>query len=265
MPPKVNKNQRDEDNGDNEEQSKRFKDSLSLEAMNSKVCAVQSDVTELKLDIKEIKTSIQKMSASVGVANDNMKTELTTALSKITETLTGLVTQVNNLNEKNKEKEVKINEMDRRINSLEQQLLNNSIEIKNIQNKNMSANDVVKTIAANVNVEITEDDISNAYSLKRDDTKIIVEFSSINRKRQIMSNITRHRVEGNIINETSSANTESQNNNNNFIYVNDLLTPYNRRLLWLAKSKAKECKWDFVWFRNGLILAKKKTKNLHQF
>ena len=77
------------------------------------------------------------MSTSVGVANDTMKTELTSALSKITETLTGLVLQVNNLNEKNKEKEVKINEMDRRINKLEQQLLNNNIEIKNIQNNKM--------------------------------------------------------------------------------------------------------------------------------
>lgn len=44
---------------------------------------------------------------------------------------------------------------------------------------------------------------------------------------------------------------------NKFLYINDQLTFNNRRLLWLAKAKAKEAKWKFVWVRNDTIFARK--------
>lgn len=57
-----------------------------------------------------------------------------------------------------------------------------------------------------------------------------------------MSKVVRHRVDANMIN-----NSDDQNK---YIYIN-------RRLLWLAKTKAKEANWKFAWVRNGHIFAKK--------
>lgn len=74
-----------------------------------------------------------------------------------------------------------------------------------------------------------------------------------------MSKIHRHRI---VVNELNKQNENNINKNNttNYIFINDQLTPHNRRMLWLAKTKASESKWDFVWVRNGNIIAKK-TEN----
>lgn len=58
-----------------------------------------------------------------------------------------------------------------------------NIQIKNVENKQMSPVDVVKTIAASLNVEIKEEEITKAYRLKKKEDKIIVEFSSSSKKK----------------------------------------------------------------------------------
>lgn len=59
--------------------------------------------------------------------------------------------------------------METRINKLEQQQIAKNIEIKNINSKNMSAYDVVKTIASSLNVNINDAHESNItdYALRR--------------------------------------------------------------------------------------------------
>lgn len=263
------KQQRQDDNDDNED-PKRFKDSLSLTDVNKSVNFVKTDikglkadVTSMKTDITDIKTTMQQLAINMNHNNNQINTNIQNALDKITNTLVSLSTQVSELCEKNKEKEKQMQVMDNRINSLEQQLINKNIEIKNITTENISPNEVVKKIAASVNLEINESDISNSYYLKKSE-KVVVEFTSLIKKRELLNKIKRHRVDSTIINTDESYNNESQQNengNNNmrskYIYINDQLTPHNRRLLWLAKTKAKEANWKFVWVKNGNILAKK--------
>lgn len=70
-----------------------------------------------------------------------------------------------------------------------------------------------------------------------------------------MQNVKRHRVDARLINDDMSVE-------NQFIYINDCLTPYNRKLLWMAKTKAKEANWKYVWTRNGTIFARKSENTL---
>ena len=73
-----------------------------------------------------------------------------------------------------------------------------------------------------------------------------------------MEKIERHRVDAKTINdENNTEGNNSNNNNSKYLYINDQLTFNNRQLLWLAKTKAKECNWKFVWVRNGKIFARK--------
>lgn len=41
------------------------------------------------------------------------------------------------------------------------------------------------------------------------------------------------------------------------IYINENLTAYTKRLLWMAKSVGKEKSYKFVWARNGKVFMKK--------
>lgn len=260
----LQKQQRDDDM-DVLEETKRFKDSLSLDAVNSNLCSVQadvtdlksnitglkSDVTELKTDMKEIKASIIEISTSLSNNNAHMNN----ALAKITDALAALTTQVTELHQKNSEKEKQITEMDIRINKLEQQLINKNIEISNVEEKEMGAVDIVKCIAASVSVIVNDADISNAYRTRKGD-KIIAEFTTTNKKNELMQKIKGHRIDANVINKTPNVDRR-----NNYIYVNEQLTFNNRRLLWLTKTKARECNWQFIWVRNGNIFARKAEKS----
>ena len=114
--------------------------------------------------------------------------------------------------------------MDSRINKLEQKMIVKNIEIKNV-NIEISAIDAIKKIVAFVNVTINDADIDNAYRLKRQNDKIIVEFSSLNKKVELMSKIKRHRVEANEIN--TNGNKDSSVKFIYFVkfYVFDFLYP----------------------------------------
>lgn len=232
---------RDEENEDSEgNNNKRFKDSISLNAVESKLSSVQSE-------LKALNTTIEQLSTSISTSNR----ETNNTLSQIAATLATLTAQVVELNEKDKQKEKRIDEMDTRINKLEQRFLEKNIEVNNIQNKELCATDVIKKIASTVNVVINNSDISNAYRTRREE-KIVVEFCSLSKKRELMSKIIKHRIESSVINVSSTAN------NHTYVFVNDQLSAYYRKLLWLAKTKAKETNWKFVWVKNGTIFARKK-------
>ena len=63
--------------------------------------------------------------------------------------------------------EHQINTLETRIDKLEQQNIAKNIEIKNVTNEEMSPNEVIKTIAASLNVKMHENDICNAYRHSR--------------------------------------------------------------------------------------------------
>lgn len=250
-----NQKQQREDESQENGNAKRFKDSSSLNDANSSLFMVKTDVNELKFDvsamktdIRDIKSTMQELAVTINQNNTQINTNLQTVLSTITTSLTTLTAQVSELCESNKEKDKQIFEMDRRIHDLEQQLLSKTIEIKNITNKNINPSDVVKTIAKSLNIEVNDNDITNSYNIIKSQ-KVIIEFASQNKKRELLSKLNRHRVDSSLIN--------IEDTNNKYIYINEHLTPHKRQLLWLAKTRAKESSWRFIWVRNGNIYAKK--------
>lgn len=115
---------------------------------------------------------------------------------------------------------------------------------------NINPEAVISKIATSLGVQISETDIENAFRIKKNN-KIIVEFVSVKKKKELLSKLQRHRVDANVLSGDTS------NPSNNFIYINDELTSENRKLLWLAKTRVKECGWKFIWVRNGHIYARK--------
>lgn len=263
--PQANKQQRNDDDNDahpDESNNKRFKDSINLNTLNSSLNELKFDVTAIKTsttnELTSINANINTLNNNIIASNNAIREEMANAFLKLTEAISTLTTQVNDLKQESESKEIRIRTLENKVNSMEQQLLNKNIEIKNIKHNNMEPSQVIKTIAASVNVNITDSDISNAYKIKNYE-KIIVEFSSLNKKKELMSKINKHRVSGTLFKNNIDGQQKSDdiNNSNNTIYINDQLTAHNRRLLWQAKSKAKELGWKFVWVREGNIFAKK--------
>lgn len=258
----VNKQQRDEEYEHNEDQrnfnSKKYKE-LSLNTVNSNVSELKSEFSLLKAsvskDMYDIKTSIQLLTSSLTESHNTLREEMCNAFSKLNDTMANLASEVSELKKENKEKDIRIQQMENKVNTLEQQTLSKGIEIKNVKNNELTPIDVIKTIAASVNVDLQDNDISNAYKMQKQE-KIIIDFCSLNKKRELMAKIVRHRVKGDVIHKNLNENNNSSNN----IYINDQLTAHNRRILWLAKVKAKETGWKFVWVKNGNIMIKK-TEN----
>lgn len=176
-------------------------------------------------------------------------------LTQINENVSNLSQQVTDLQKQNKEKDLKMSEMEIKINKLEQKIIGKNLEINNVTNDELSATEVIKKIATSVNVELSESDIDNAYKIKRNN-KVVIELCSLRKKKEVMSSLKRHRIDAKVINNENN-NNAADSNNKQYIYINDQLTPSNRRLLWLAKTKAKEAKWKFVWVSNGAIRARK--------
>lgn len=240
----LQKQQREDDNDDGSDRAKKFKESLSPASLNAKLTSLENGMEVMKTQMDYLVNNAN--------ATQQLRDEIHQALAAMTNTISSLSAQVCELNEKDKKKEKQISKMDIRINNIEQQMLVKNIEIKNVKNNEISAFEVVKKIAAVKNVEIKEEDISNAYRIKNRENKIIIEFSSLNKKLELLSKIERHRIEAHLI------NTDGENNSSNkYIYINDQLSYSNRQLLWIAKTKAKEFRWKFVWIRNGKIFVRK--------
>lgn len=241
------------------DRAKKFKESPSSSALNAKISSVENKVTEMKTQIEkqltDMKTQIDYLvnTLTISVAsNQQFKEEMQSTLATITNSIQTLSTQMNEIKEKDQKREQQISNMDKRINNIEQQMIAKNIEIKNVENKQLSATEVIKKIAESLNVELKEEDINRAYRLKKKENKIIIEFSSLNKKLELMTKIERHRIEAKVINGNDDNSFTLQH-----IYINDQLTYNNRQLLWIAKTKAREAKWKYVWVKNGIIFARR--------
>lgn len=158
----------------------------------------QSDMLELKSDMKEIKSTIQQLASSLTSSHADLNQQITGAMNKINETLAALTTQVNNLQEKDKQRAQQITEMESRINKLEQQTINQNIEIKFVPETETDPKATIKTIAESVGVVVADADVGKAYRIKRN-KNIIIEFTSLSKKEEIMEKIKNHRIDSNTL------------------------------------------------------------------
>lgn len=241
--------------------SKRFKEAANNNnnTMNASLSSTQSDISEIKSGMVDIKSAMQQIASSVvhlNTSNVEIRDQLKDAMTKINETLSSLTDQVKDLQVRDREKTQQINEMDKRIQKLEQQSINKNIEINNMPVNDVEPLTVIKRVSASVGIQLCDADFSRVYRTKKSE-KIIVEFSSLQKKRELMQKMKGHRIDINVI------SGETDKPTNNFIYVNDELTPNNRRLLWMSKTKAKECNWKYVWVRDGHIFARKSEGSSH--
>ncbi|XP_061391163.1 uncharacterized protein LOC133326548, partial [Musca vetustissima] len=228
------KQQREDD--DIARTSERYKNTSTptTSLNNVEMSSQQKEIAEMRAGMIEMQNCIKQLTTNITTVTA-VSTRIEQHIAEINKNVATITTQVKELQMSDIENKKEIRELKERIAKMEQKALDKNIEIGNVMDENMDVYELLKQISECTGVEINTTDVNRAYKVKRKN-KIIVELSTVNKKIELMSKIKRHKVE-----------IRDANGENNVVYVNEELTAYNKRLLWMAKTKAKEMGWKFVW------------------
>jgi hypothetical protein len=203
-------------------------------------------ISEKLNDLSEIKKTVDFLATRYDelILQNNENKRLVSDLNKKMESMTVAL----------KERDKKIDELNDRLNDLEQKQLDTYIEITGVPvkpNENMST--IVHQIAQVCDVQ--ESNIVEAYrdASRRPNTipPIVVQFSTVVAKNEWI-----RRKEGRKL----TVDDIFENGVDSAVYINEQLTPYNKRLLWQAKQRGKEKHYKFIWTRNGKIFARSREE-----
>ncbi|KAG7298038.1 hypothetical protein JYU34_018802 [Plutella xylostella] len=199
-----------------------------------------------------------------------------TALNNIQKTTTEIEKSLNcltveheeiKLQMDNMEKECKDNHsyiliLEDKIEDLQRDSRNTSIEIKNVplkQNEtNQDLTQLVLNLAKHVNVGLNPADVRNVYRVhgKREGNKqIIVELSSTPLKKSMLTGVKSYnnRNKGNKLNASHLGLKDCSTP----VYMAEYLTPKANRLYFLARDLTKTNAFRFCWTSNGRIFVRK--------
>lgn len=141
-----------------------------------------------------------------------------------------------------------------RVNELEQYSRNNNLEIKGVPpTQGECCTAILKQIGEKVGCPVSDSDIDVVHRIpaKEGPPHIIARFCSRAKKAEFAAKARKARLTAGAIGFTT------QNDNLKPVYINDHLTPENKRLFAQALALKREKEWEFLWTTNGRILARK--------
>lgn len=226
-----------------------FSGDLNLDSLKSILNNVIIKIEELSKTVKSVEKSIGFCSDQI----DEFSVKLESAMKKISI----METKIENfeINNNKLSKEVKM--LKSKINNQEQAMLSSNFEISNFpKTQNENINEIVKSVANILNCKIENNDIIESFRLKNKSNKegiIIVRLNSKSIKDSIMNNI-KLRVKNK---SPLTAKEIYSKFNDTQIFINDQLTQYNKKLLWLSKELCKRYKFKYTWANNGGVFIRK--------
>ncbi|KOB58189.1 Zinc finger DNA binding protein, partial [Operophtera brumata] len=149
-----------------------------------------------------------------------------------------------------------------RIDGLERKARSGSIEMRNItqnqpeQKKDLQ--DIVKNVCTELNVTVMETEICDVFRLKSRSKNsmpnpIIVEFSTANKKEEILNSLKKYRKERKIL-TTENLKIAGPSMP---IYISENLTPKMKRIYYLAREFARSHNYRYSWTSYGNVYLRK--------
>lgn len=173
-------------------------------------------------------------------SNYNLEKEL----NEIKMLLADMSSQMATLLNESKLKDLKISLLETKINKLEQFNIRKNIEIINVSPEKDPLEAVID-IGKEIDFIVEKTDIKKVFRTKNN--KIIVGFYNKNKKDELIKKFKKHKK--------PSQGTFSRDRKR--VFINDELTAFSRKLLWLTKQKSRQNRWKYVWVKDGRIFAKK--------
>ncbi|XP_046679168.1 uncharacterized protein LOC124366616 [Homalodisca vitripennis] len=202
-------------------------------------------VAELKnygKQFEEFRESLQMFSDTIDKANENMK--------KLTENYKELKSENQQIRASNKELREEVDSLKMRMRQIEQYSRKSNIEIQGVP---VTSNEdpvlIAVDVGRTVGVELKAEDVMAAHRVPTFKPRAIPPLIVQLRDRRLKNTcIAAYKK-----NKKLSAKDINPAFPNNIVYVNDHLTPETKSLLRLAKMKAKEINYKYVWCNDGKI------------
>ncbi|XP_063391561.1 uncharacterized protein LOC134677057 [Cydia fagiglandana] len=151
------------------------------------------------------------------------------------------------------------------LNDRDQELLLNDIEISSVpESRGENAMHLVTTLGKKLGVELTEHDIVDAARVGRAPQLEDGLHGPAARPRPLVVRLARRAVRDRLLQAARvrrGVTTEGTGipGRTSAFYVNERLTPHNRRLLYKARELKQQHYWRYVWTRDGKIFARQQA------
>lgn len=209
------------------------------------------DLTQKVNDLLTLKTEISELTHAVNFMSDNYD-KLFKELENNKKEIISVKQEVENLKKDNEEKNNIIYEMKEQVEQLEQYSRNQNVEITGIkQVPDEDCKQIVLKIAQELNVDININDIDVAHRTysynKKYPPSIVARMVTRTKRDELITKkplvILNNNIPGTAIGSK--------------VYVSEHLTSANKNLMRLAKIRAREVNYKFVWFKYNKLLVRK--------
>ncbi|XP_073978140.1 uncharacterized protein [Rhodnius prolixus] len=213
-----------------------------LKELAEEVRLMKVRLPESGCDFKDIKSTLDKQA--------ELSFENSERLKKLENLLETQNKQIELLSSENCTLKKKVSALEVRVNTSEQRLLRNTIEIRGIPSKQEEVPAaVVVSVCAGLGLKISSDDLDHVERLgpRRDGAPGAVVARFV--RQSLRDEVVRQRR----IKRDFSTRHLGYHDSDSRVYVGDAMTATNRHLYWLARQKRSADKVKYVWFSGGRV------------
>ena len=217
---------------------------------------LQSEIIDLKTEIAQLRESQEFLSGQHDSLNKNYDNAVKVN-DKQRQEIRKLNQCTNDLKKQRNNEELKVDELEQY-----DRIQNLIFEgVPQFQNDNVT--EIILSLASKLDVNLTANDISIAHRLPVKRPRLNSESNVTDRRHPgiIVRFISRQKRNDMYLNRMKAKDiSDFPVQGMNKLYVNENLTQLRKRLFWLAKQKAKELDYNFIWTSNGQIIIREDKK-----
>lgn len=212
---------------------------------------------EISQEFKSVKTDMGELTASVQFLSEKFDASAK-IMTEIKQEITDLKRENKKLREESKSLGKRVCELEERVRNMEQYSRKNNIEISGIPTTpNEDVKTIVKDVGTALGLEVEPSQIAAAHRIptynQSRTPSVVVQFFDRAVKEDFIAKFKETRAQNNHL----TAAKVNKSFPAQRVYVNDHLSPENKRFLAALKVKCKELNFAFVWSRDGKFFVRK--------
>lgn len=204
--------------------------------------------------MKQMKVKFDEFQASLEF-NSGQVEDIAKSIKNVEQKIILIENKQVKLDIENKELKTRLKNMEGELQGMLQVGLNNKLEISGLppaaaNNIKAVAEEFIQKVGIEVN-EIGQYQVEKPFRPESAKVTVVMTFKSAEIRNKVLGKIKQEKNYLKVKDVMRNTNDES------FVFVNELLTPYYRKLFYQANLIKKEKKYSFLWVKDGKILLKK--------
>ena len=219
---------------------------------------IKEEISDEKDRLLKIVENIQKIKSDIGKTVDFMSEKFEVIIHESKELkskVTMLVKENKILNDQLNDMKEETTSLSSQVDFLERNLKGKNLEIVGVPFvKNENVGDLALKVLTNIDPQLNKEDIESARRLMKKDKNnvtiygpILARFKNIGKRNYIFRNKK----------NLAEARPNLVNGSVKKIFINENLTPKNKKIFYHANCFKKQNNWRFVWTANGMVFLRK--------